>query len=897
MNRALHVCLSICIVLFGLDLTAQDEVRISGNYQNQALTDILDQWTEDYGLLFNYDPKPLRHVKITTSIQNEPLRPALDHLLNNIDIRYSILEKGQIILVPKERPQAHQRSRTMAIVHQRLLGQVRGDSVRHVLPYAGVHIKGRPIRTITDGQGNFVLNYNYRKGDTLVVSYVGYENREIALKPEMINKPLAIDLQVAPLSLADVLIEEGSNQTIAIADGPSEISINPEKVALLSGLGEPDILRSLQLLPGVGGAGESASNLAIRGGTPDQTLVMLDGITIYQPGHFFGLLGAFNSHAIKDVTLYRGGLSARYGGRVSGVVDITGKPLATCEPEFGLNLNLMNSSAWLEAPVFNGKGALLIAGRRSLSEIIQSSLYKSLFSSISQQGVIQNIERIQEEKLANPYSLSPAFHFYDLNVKLSYHPSERDVLSISVYKGSDQLEYSVQTSDSSITYQTQDHLTLNNRGVGVNWARQWSGNFYSRINASFSHFHSDYSFKDETRDGNAAPYNSNLTQINQLQDFSLRIDNQWEISSRQKLSFGSQISSYEINNLITSGATGINPSGLEWKSKADLTAGYLEYQFKPFEKWSVNPGIRFNQMNKASSKILVEPRFSVHFKPAAKWSFKAASGQYYQFINQVEIFNPFRVGEDFWALADGKNIPIVSARDLVIGGAWESKGFVFDVEAYYKQLDNILTYNAEFNPTSIYSHEWVNDSLFADGKGMVKGIDLLLQKKMGVYSGWISYSLSQVKHQFDALNQGKAYFGSHDHRHQLKWINMLSLPKWDFSAVMHWASGKPYTEIVGFYATRISPEFEIYQVAYGPRNGQRLPSYHRVDISANYHFSIAKARLKVGGSVLNLLNRKNIIDKTYWIKHPTSKRETSELQIINKQALALSPNIFLHIEF
>ena len=896
MNRALHVCLSFCFMVLFLDLSAQDHIRISGNYKDEALTKILDQWEKDYGLIFNYDASRLSHIQISTRIKNQALEPALEKLLRNTHIRYQILEKGQIILSPiAANPKTNQRTRSMAVMQPQLRGLVVGDSANQVLPFAGVHIKNGHVRTLTDAEGNFSLPYRYRKGDTLVVSYVGYESKEIPLTPELVHNTISIELISSPLSLSDVLIEEGSNQTIAIADGASQISINPEKVALLSGLGEPDILRSLQLLPGVGGAGESASNLAIRGGTPDQTLVMLDGITIYQAGHFFGLLGAFNSHAIKDVTLYRGGLSARYGGRVSGVVDITGKPLAISNSEGGLNLNLMNSSAWLEAPVFNGKGALMIAGRRSFSEIIQSSLYKSLFSNISQQGVIQNIAHISQEEPANQYSFHPAFHFFDLNVKLSYQPTKRDLLSISLYKGSDELDYTITASDSTLTYQTKDQLSLSNRGLGLNWSRQWTDRFYSKVNASFSHFQSDYSFRDEWLEGNTIL--TALTQKNELEDMSLRFDNQWTISPANKVSFGAQLSTYKINNLLSSELTGVAPSVNEWASDASLRAAYMEYHFSPSEKWSVNPGIRFSQMNEPNSTIFPEPRFSIYFKPSTHWSFKAAAGQYNQFINRVEIFNPFRIGEDFWALADGENIPVVHARDLVIGGAWESAGFVIDIEAYYKQLENIQTYNSKFNPTSTYSHEWLNDSLFANGKGLVRGLDVLLQKKLGVYSGWISYSLSEIRHQFSGLNQGNAYFASHDHRHQLKWVNMLSLPKWDFSFVMHWASGKPYTEIVGFYAERISPEIEIYQVAYGKRNGKRLPAYHRMDLSANYHFPIGKTRIKIGGSILNLLDRTNIIDKTYWIKTPTSKRETSELNVLDKQALGFSPNIFLHFEF
>ncbi|MEZ4851721.1 MAG: TonB-dependent receptor, partial [Bacteroidia bacterium] len=734
---------------------------------------------------------------------------------------------------------------------------------------------------------------------TLDLSYLGFQKYSIPVREITPGNLLTINLSPKDHSLNDVIISDGSEQTIKVSDGASDIVLNPRKISALSPMGEPDVLRALQNLPGISSNNESASELNIRGGFPDQNLILFDGITVYQPGHFYGVFSAFNAQATKDVQLYRGGFSAKYGGRTSGVLDITGKPGNPKKITGGMGLNLMNVNAYLETPLFKKKGALLIAGRRSFSDIIQSTFYRQLFNNIFQQGYIYNQKNRSVYDSLN-LQTDPSFLFDDINAKFTYQLSDKDLLSVSTYMGRDLLTYhSSESVTPGIISSTADTLLLKNRGISTSWARQWSPSFYSKTLIAYSNFEQEHIYKFSRWDSTGNGFWYRFPRENQLSSLNFRHDHEWKINPKHTLNFGAELTDYKLSyqdRLFSDLGQLLDDKTTRgsW-----LAAGYGEHLFRPVKNWEFAMGMRYHRYSK-STKNYFEPRFSFkgnlnnHFKIKGAWT------RHYQFLTNIFEFNGLSVGENFWALADDDTIPVVNSEHFILGGAYENKNFLIDIEIYHKNTSGLITY-AYFLPedsiVDINDLEILRTYLTKDGSSVARGIDILIQKKQGNYTGWLGYSLARVDVSFPDINQGKFFPASHDHRHKLNWVNMYSWKKFEFSLNWTYSSGKPYTDLVEQNIARTSNNEDI-KVSLGERNANRLPAYHRLDFSTTYHISPPDNswHSKVGITIFNLYNRKNVRDFRYNIV-TDPKRNQSQLVSMSRNLLGFSPTLFLNFEF
>ncbi|MEZ4771677.1 MAG: TonB-dependent receptor [Bacteroidia bacterium] len=877
-------------------LSAQVSHGISETFRNEPLSQVLDYLGEKYDYIFAYDVEKVQDIYVTVNLKGAGIEQVLRLLLQNTELEYILLKSHQVIIRPRKKEFINQNTRAIssnaAPVPQNFYfsGRVLDKDSGLPLPFAFVYLNGEN-GTYTDSLGYFRLLMR-READSVKVRYIGYVTHRMFV--DLAGAPASVEILMKSeiIRLDEVLISEGSGQAVFREDGVGKISLNPAQVSTLSALGEPDIFRTLQLLPGISSNQESASDLNIRGSSSDQNLIMFDGITIYQPGHFFGTFSAFNTHATKDVQVYRGGFSAKYGGRASAVLDITGKPGNPEKLSYGAGLNLMNAHAFVETPLFNRRGALLIAGRRSFSDIVQSFMYRNLFDNIFQQGVIYNDKKDALEA-GNNISIDPSFHFDDLNAKFTFHPTDRDMLSVSGYQGRDLLSYSSEDlSDSSFSIYTSDTLLLKNQGLSFNWSRQWNASFYSKTTAAFSRFNQNHIYNYSYSQPDEPAILHRFPQENELNQVSLRNENDWEISDQSTLLFGLDISSMDVGYRFRWIEGDSNLLDDVLKKSGNIYAAYAEHIWSPTSKFSLTTGIRYNYYG-VTRKNYWEPRTSLTYQASDKLKLKAAWSKHNQFITSILQFNALSVGEDFWALADGDTIPVVHAGHLIAGGTWEVKDFLIDVELYYKKSTGLVTYEYSLAPGSLEINQ-VN--LVGEGISIARGLDILIQKKFGHYSGWIGYSLGRVTQRFPGIESGKAFPAAYDHLHKFNSVNTYAHKQWEFSLNWTWSSGKPYTDLVEKYVSR-QPNEEL-EVDLGARNAQRLPAYHRMDISCNYSLfpETKKQVVKVGVSVFNLYNRKNVRDFRYSVV-TDAKRKQPELISMNRNLLGISPNVFFSVEF
>ncbi len=891
--------------MYTLSSSAQnDEVKIKANFKQEPLELVFLKWRLDYKLEIDFWREDILDIRITKSFSKKPLSEAFEILLKNTGLDFRTDGPRKVAVFLKKEEKAAPENRIATRSDFTIAGIVKDQKTGESLPFTNIVVKGTSFGTSSNVDGYFTL-FNVPSDTALLqVQYIGYKDKTFRLFPKMDMENLIIFLEDISQTLEEVVvIGANENQLIKASSGISKIAVSPAQLAALPSFGEKDIFRSLQLLPGISGTNESSSGLYVRGGTPDQNLVLFDGFTVYHVDHLFGFFSAFNTSAIKDVQLYKGGFEAKYGGRLSSVVELTGKDGNTEEFNIGFGASLLSVNGFVEAPFANGKGSFLVAGRRSF----QSQFYNNLFDSFTQ------INQASNEAGPGPggggaggrfgfQEVKPNSYFYDLNAKTTYRPTSKDVISLSFYNGQDNLDNSRNTDNSAfggrfggqnanIQFQSNntDLTDWGNWGTSAKWSRKWNSSFYSNANFSYSNYYSQRDRNNETtivREDSTIYRKNGSYEYNDLRDFTFKLDNEWQISQNNQLDFGLHATYNDIEYEFTRNDT-INE--LNRDDQGLTTAIYLQDRHTFGEKLVLKGGLRAVHYN-ITNKLYLEPRTSVSYLLTDKFKLKAAYGKYNQFATRIIREDIQQGSRDFWLLANDDNAPVSSAIHYIGGMSYETPSWLFDVEAYYKSLQGLSEYTTRFvrsgfGPRGSLEYE----ELFYHGDGVAKGVEFLLQKKAGQLTGWLSYTLGEVKYDFADFGD-VPFFANQDQTHELKLVGSYRLRNWTFGATFIYATGKPYTAPTGYYEVTLldgtsSDYFEI-----SAKNALRLPDYHRFDLSATYDFKMGNSNASAGLSVFNVYNRSNVWYKEYEVIE-------GELLETNISLLDFTPSLFFSWKF
>jgi len=785
-----------------------------------------------------------------------------------------------------------------------LAGRITDNSTGESLPSASIKIKGTNITAVTNTDGYFNLSNVPADTSVLIVSYSGYQTSTERLTPERAAQKLVISMLPSDNALNEVVINGEKKEGVMNTDTRkvSVVQLTPAKLAVLPNIGERDILRAFQLMPGISGSNESSSGAYVRGGTPDQNLVLFDGFTVYQVDHLYGFYSAFNVNAVKDVQMYKGGFSSKFGGRLSSVTDITGKDGNKKTAGFGVDLSLLSVNVYGETPI-NDKSSLLFSLRRSY----QGPLYNKIFNKLTNTttatsgggGGFGGPGGGGRGGMAN-FQTQVSSWFYDLNGKYTYTPDDKNIFSLSFYSGKDKLDnshdlgipsvLSSSVNSSSIT----DLTTYGNVGSSAKWSRRWTDKLYSNTLVSYSNFFShrnrgiESSITDST--GTVVNTSSGNSENNNLKDISAKSDWELNISNTGKILFGGFASRQDVKYDYTQNDT---TKLIDQNSNALTVGGYaeLEQNFGPLR---ITPGLRLTNYS-ITNKNYVEPRFSASYAINDKLMLKAATGRFYQFTNRVVREDILTGSKDFWVLANGSSIPVQSAVHYILGASYETNKFLFSIEGYYKMLSDLTEYSlrqtgtggAMGNPNAAITLE----QNFYNGKGYAKGLELLVQKKVGQYTGWIGYTLASAFNKFDIY--GTDYFpAAQDVRNEFKSINLYQEGRWTFSATWIYASGRPYTAPVGSYTiNKAGSGTETYFVVSG-KNTERFKAYHRLDAAITYDLIKTNTRKigSIGFSFFNIYNRSNTWYREYSI-------QGNQVISTDVNYLGFTPNLTLSLKW
>ncbi len=849
------------------------DIKIKDNFSDERLDLIFLELKIQYRINFDYDEKLIENVRVSASIPKTLLSNAMPIILDGTGLGFELIPPRTVKITDKpRRKKAEIAAAKPTRSNFSVTGIVKDQDSGETLPFATILLHKTTNGSSANVDGYFTLFDVPTDTAILEVQYLGYKTRLFRLNPSMDINDLEIDMQASATSLQEIIVTDTKKeQLLKASQGVSRISFSPAQLDKVPSFGEKDIFRSLQLLPGISGSNESSSGLFVRGGTPDQNLILFDGFTVYHVDHLFGFFSAFNANAIKDVQLHKGGFDAKFGGRLSSVVDLTGKDGNSEEFDMGFGVSLVSLNAFMETPFAKGKGSILVAGRRSF----QSTFYNNLFESFAGTTEQANQGRGGFGGRGGQQTVSPNSYFYDLNAKVSYRPSSKDLISLSFYNGQDDLDNSRNTDQNALrrnfgggdpnftfTRESTDLTQWGNWGASGKWSRKWTDRFYTNTHFSYSNYYSERdrsNITTVTRNDTTTIRNNGTYEFNDLQDFSFKTDNEWKVSSKNQLEFGAQLTYNDIDYQFIQNDT------LEVLNRADkgwTNSLYVSDRHTFGDKLIVKAGLRASHYS-VTNKLYLEPRTSVTYLLSDKIKLKGAWSRHNQFATRVVREDIQQGSRDFWLLANDETVPTSFAEHFISGISYETPSLLFDVEAYYKNLDGLSEYSTRLNTTGFGRERTLNyEELFYAGTGVAKGLEFLIQKKSGKFTGWLGYTLGSVKYDFEAFGE-EPFFANQDQTHELKLVGNYTFGKLTLGATFIYSTGRPYTAPTGYYELELldgtsSGFFEV-----SGKNAVRYPDYHRFDLSATYDMNWGSSKASFGLSIFNLYNRQNIWYKEY----------------------------------
>ncbi len=703
---------------------------------------------------------------------------------------------------------------------------------------------------------------------TVEFSFVGYKKKSININLTK-SKKVNVNLISETYNLKEIVVNDKKNDENIKSTQMGTSKIVPKEIAKVPVLlGEKDILKTIQLLPGISSAGEGNSGFIVRGGTADQNLIILDEAPVYNASHLLGFFSVFNSDAIKNVKMIKGISESEYGGRLSSVLDINMKDGSNKNYSAYGGIGLISSRLTIEGPIVKDKGSFIISGRRTYAD-----LFLPLFAD----------DKLKDSKL----------YFYDLNAKLNYSFGESDRIFFSGYTGRDIFNF--------------------NKEFGFNWGNttgtlRWNHIFSDKLFANTTLIYSDYNY-----DINFEDVKQSTTVSSGIRDINFKQDFQYYLNSNNTFKFGLNgiYHTFHPGEISVSGNTNLNSKKIDdnYVFEGNL---YIGHQWKITELLKLSYGLRFSSFNllgkgkaysfdeegNVTNKIEYEsgeliksynnfePRIALNYLLDETSSVKLGYARNTQNIHLLST-STTSTPLDIWQPSTSIIQPEIS--DLVSIGYFKNFSnnvYRTSVELYYKDMRNLIEYK---NGADIFLNEFIESQLVF-GKGSSYGLEFFLEKKIGRFTGWLSYTLSKTERVFDEINNGIKFPARHDRTHDIALVGIYNLNK-KIALSFNWIY---YT---GLAATFPSGKYEIEGETinyYTERNGYRMPDYHRLDLGATYYFKkTIDSEMSLTFSVYNAYARKN----AYRITFRESETDQNKTEAVRLALFSIVPSITFNFKF
>lgn len=819
---------------------------VSLKVKEENLQSVLRKIQKQTEFTFSYDAEIIRGKRVTIEVVNSPVLDVVKEICSQSVLDFKAFDRVVVLFLKEELPEPVLSEK---VKNTNVTGRVIDGATGEPLPYALVRLDlpSRAIRTEVDGRFLFVDV----PSDTckLIISYIGYREVKVRVASVLAANGGRIKLQQNSLVLPVALIEENAKRMMETTGGVSQVIINPSSFGSMGGNGEADVFRASQLLPGISGTGENSGGLIIRGSDADQSLVSFDDFTIYHLDHFFGVFGAINTNAVKQIRIHKGAFSARYGGRIAGVVEITGKEGNIYDPSVQLDLGALSAGVSLEIPLgYQEKASLLFTARRSYTDVLRTPVFRRLFETTYQTGLVLSGSNSSEDDLLEETN----FFFEDATVKLTFRPSAKDLIQCSAYGGRDKLDisYGFVNELAGVSAQYTDESTWGNRGIGASWRHDFNDRHQLWLSTGMSRYRSDLFAIDSIRNNffgsTDVSYRNN---VHQLLDLSARAE--IRVQRKNSRSFlGIQSTMWSIQ---TAERIEIVFDSLQQSSSA--SALYIGHELN-LGQWSIEPGARYTYST-IHRKGYPELRLAAQYKWTNAFSLKLGASNVHQFVHRFRQQSLFLNYPDTWQLSAPNGLPVLRSDQLTGGFAFKKKGWTFDVEGYYKRN------TGTFEFLGPYQGKTLVDSLgYVVGNGWARGIDALVGKDIDHHHIFAAYSLLKTENRFPALGDFTVP-ELFDQRHELKLSYEAKWTKWEVNALFVFGSGRPYTPLLNSYDLPLEGGGTQRVYVFAELNSYRLPAYHRLDLGVSRKIQWDRWLGKIQFSIFNVYNQRNIRDVRY----------------------------------
>ncbi len=658
---------------------------------------------------------------------------------------------------------------------------------------------------------------------TLQISYIGYQTKIVQIVPD---KDIRLDISLDPgtLELEEVVISEDNIRESIRSTQMSVENISVLEAKVLPALfGEVDIIKTIQLKPGISSGSEGSTGLFVRGGSNDQNLIVLDEAIVYNADHLFGFFSVFNSDAIKDVKVYKGGFPAQYGGRLSSVIDVRLREGNKNKFAATGGIGLISSRLTLEGPLQKGKSSFIVSGRRTYVDLITNLINKANEN--------------------NPdFNRIPGYNFYDLNAKANFSLGKRDVLYVAGYFGRDVFGF-----NSSLF---KFNFNWGNATGTLRWNHLYNSRMFSNTTLTVSDY--QYNINNEVT-GFSFGLGSNIKDVNLKHDFYYTPGTGHEVRAGLSLTHHT----FDIGRL----KAGSNDGEISFSAGQTLQgsefAAYVSDDWDILPKLKINAGLRLSGfVGNDAAYIRPEPRIALRYLPNARLSIKASYARMHQYVHLVSN-SGISLPTDVW-YPSTKNVKPQQSDQFAAGWSMEiTKGLALNNEYYYKKLRNQIDF---IDHARLFANDNLEDE-FAFGDGYSYGMELGLEKTTGKFTGWIGYTLAYVRRgNFERIMDGRFFSPRFDRRHDLSVVAMYEVTRWlSLTSTFVFGSGdltwlpsgrSIFQDVSG---APISPILPIY----GDRNTFRMPPYHRMDLGIVLRFFPKWGENDLSISVYNVYDRRN----------------------------------------
>jgi len=795
---------------------------------NLPIEDALKQLTNNYQVNFYYTGLSALSRRVTLNVTNEPLGQVLKKLLQDTDITFKLI--GQKIVLSRKKTARH-------TVH----GYIKDAESGEALIGATVHDQA----SMAGGEANVYGFYSITLPEdtvSLQFSFVGYAFQRVRF---FLDRDTVIQASLTGMQMLDEIIVTGT-QTVPIHEAVdmSTVTIPISQIkALPALLGENDVLKVLQLMPGVQSGNEGSAGLYVRGGGPDQNLILLDGVPVYNAMHLFGFFSIFNADAINRVELIKGGFPARYGGRLSSVIEVNTKDGSMDKWKGEGSVGILSSKVSIEGPIQKDRTSMILSARRTYLDL----LYKPFQKDDNQLD----------------------YNFQDINLKVNHILDSRNRVYLSVYRGGDKFSSSTDDGNGYGGYRDSFGLKWRNEIASLRWNRIMSPKLFGYLTATYTGYHFKAVGGRQENMGGTIQDRSGSEASTAIADFSTRADFDFSAAPAHLLRFGAGITHHAFTPgryafYANEGLPVVQRNVTLDKTRALELDAYASNEVRITNALALNAGVHFSGFDVQDRFYTsLQPRLSLRYLLTPSMSVKASYATMAQFMHLLTSAGG-GLPNDLWVPSTARVKPQQSEQIALGMARTYATQYEFTAEAYYKRMRNLVEYKDGASFTTISTERdvtidpdknWEN-KIYSDGRGDSYGAEFFFQKKTGTLTGWVGYTLAWNYRRFDELNGGKRFPYKYDRRHDISTALMYALnERINVSATWTFGTGNAVTLPEAVYPDAYNPLF--VNKHYAGRNAYRMRSYHRLDISISFKKNKKWGQRLWTVGVYNAYNRMN----------------------------------------